>query len=122
MKKRRSPKTMPEALDFVLYDICVDLGFCLPPEDNARICATESWDAETFTREVFRVEGLEADEHVTLKRQIHKRFTDMFGSSSVDNESFQQRQQCENCVSNNPAAPNPAIASQFHADTTGAGS
>ena len=95
MKKRRPPKTIPEALDFLLYDICVELGFCLPPADNARICAKESWDAERFTQEVFRVEGLDPDQHLTLKRQIHKRFTDMFGSNSVDPESFRQRQQCE---------------------------
>jgi hypothetical protein len=30
-----------------------------------------------------------------LKRKIHKRFTDMFGSSSVDPQSFQQRRLCE---------------------------
>ena len=94
MKKRRSPKTMPEALDFLLYDICVELGFCLPPEDNARICASKVWDAEAFVREVFRVEGMDPDEHLTLKRQIQKRFTDMFGSSRIDPESFQQRRQC----------------------------
>jgi hypothetical protein len=96
MKKRRQPTTMSEALDFLLYDICVDLGFCLPPADNARICAAEFWDADTFTEEVFRVEGMDPNEHLNFKRQIHKRFTDMFGSSSVDAESFQQRQQCEN--------------------------
>jgi len=45
MKKRRPPDTMPEALDFLLYEVCVDLGFCVPPQDKARICATESWDA-----------------------------------------------------------------------------
>jgi hypothetical protein len=64
MKKRRPPKTTPEALDFLLYDICVELGFCLPPEVNARICATEFWDAEAFTREVFRLEGMDPDEHL----------------------------------------------------------
>jgi hypothetical protein len=95
MKKRRPPKTMPEALEFLLYDICVDLGFCLPPEDNARICAAAFWDAEAFTQEVFRVEGMDPAEHLTLKRQIHKRFSEMFGSNSVDHRSFQQKQQCE---------------------------
>ena len=86
---------MKEALDFLLYDICVELGFCLPPQDHARICATEFWDADAFTEEVFRAEGMNPDEHLKWKRQIHKRFTDMFGSQSVDLESFQLRQQCE---------------------------
>jgi hypothetical protein len=87
---------MSEALDFLLYDICVELGFCLPPAENARICATEFWDADGFTEEVFRVESMDPDEHLNLRRQIRQRFTDMFGSSRVDPESFRQRQQCEN--------------------------
>jgi hypothetical protein len=87
---------MSEALDFVLYDICVELGFCLPPTDNARICATKFWNADGFTEEVFRVEGMNPNEHLNLKRQIRKRFTDLFGSSSVDPESFRQTRQCEN--------------------------
>jgi hypothetical protein len=86
---------MQEALDFLLYDICVELGFCLPPLDHARICATEFWDADAFTEEIFRVEDINPDEHLNWKRQIHNRFTEMFGSSSVDPESFQQRLQCE---------------------------
>ncbi len=85
---------MSEALDFLLYDLCVDLGFCLPPADNARICAAESWDADAFTKEVFRVEGMDPNEHLALKRQMRNRFIEMFGSGSVDSESFQRRQQC----------------------------
>ena len=86
---------MREALDFLLYDIGVELGFCLPPQEHARICATESWDADAFTEEVFRVEGMDPEQHLKLKRQIHKRFTEMFGSRTVNLESFQRRQQCE---------------------------
>jgi len=86
---------MQEALDFLLHDIGVELGFCLPPQDHARICATAFWDADSFTKEVFRVEGMNPDEHLNWKREIHNRFTDMFGSGSVDTESFQQGRRCE---------------------------
>jgi hypothetical protein len=95
MKKRRPPTTMQEALDFLLYDICVDLGFCLPPDDNARICTTESWDADAFVEEVFRAEGMDSNEHLKWKREIRNRFIDMFGSSSVDSETFQRRLKCD---------------------------
>ncbi len=86
---------MQEALDFLLYDICVDLGFCLPPDDNARICAMESWDADAFAEEVFRAEGMDPNENLKWKREILNRFIDMFGSSSVDSETFQQRLKCK---------------------------
>lgn len=94
MKKRRPPTTLSEALDFLLYDLCVDLGFCLPPTDNARICASESWDADAFVDEVFRIEGMDPNEHLALKRQMRNRFTEMFRSNSVDLESFDRRQRC----------------------------
>lgn len=94
MKKRRPPTTMQEGLDFLLYDICVDLGFCLPPADNARICAMEFWDADALAEEVFRVEGMNPDEHLNWKREMRNRFIEMFGSSSIDSESFSRRQQC----------------------------
>jgi hypothetical protein len=86
---------MQEALGFLLYDICVDLGFCLPPDDNARICAIESWDADAFTEAVFRAEGMDPNENLKWKREIRNRFIDMFGSSSVASETFQQRLKCE---------------------------
>ena len=85
---------MSEALDVLLYDLCVDLGFCLPPADNARICAVESWTADAFTAEVFRVEGMDPSEHLRLKRQVRNRFIEMFGSSNIDSESFELRQKC----------------------------
>jgi hypothetical protein len=94
MKKRRPPTTMQEGLDFLLFDICVDLGFCLPPADKARICATEFWDADAFAEEVFRVEGMNPDEHLNWKREMRNWFIEMFGSCSIDSESFERRQQC----------------------------
>ena len=85
---------MSEALDFLLYDLCVDLGFCLLPADNARICASESWDADDFIAEVFRVEGMDPNEHLALKRQMRTRFFELFGSNSVESANFDRRQQC----------------------------
>ena len=85
---------MSEALEFLLYDICVDLGFCLPPVDSARICATESWDAEAFAVEVFRVEGLDPTEHLAWKRQMCRQFIKMFGARMIDRESFELNLKC----------------------------
>jgi len=85
---------MAEGLDFLLYDLCVDLGFCLPPADKARICATGSGNAEAFAEEVFRVEGLNPDEHLNWKRDMRNRFIEMFGGSRVDSDSFERSQQC----------------------------
>ena len=94
MKKRRAPKTMSEALDFLLRDLCVDLGFCLPPVDVARICAQESWDADAFTVEVFRAEGMDPDDFA-LYRKMRNRFIAMFGAKMIDREAFELSLKCD---------------------------
>ena len=95
MKEQRTPRTLPEALEGLLSEFCIDLGFCLPPADNARICAAESWDADAFVAEVFRVEGLHPDEHLNWKRRMRNRFIEMFGTNLVTSESFEQKRKCE---------------------------
>jgi hypothetical protein len=95
MKQRHAPRTMAEGLDFLLYDICVELGFCLPSAENARICATKSWDADGFAAEIIRIEGLNPDEHIAWKRRMRNRFIEMFGSNSIDSESFEKTQKSE---------------------------
>lgn len=85
---------MSEALDLLLGGLCVELGFCLPSADRARISASESWDADAFTAEVFRVEGMDPNQHLALRRQVRNRFIEMFGSDSMDSERFERRQPC----------------------------
>ncbi len=43
----------------LLYELCTKLGYCLPPEDQARILAAPPGDVDSFTDEVLRVEGLD---------------------------------------------------------------
>jgi hypothetical protein len=43
----------------LLYELCTKLGYCLPPDDQARIMASPPPDIDSFTDEVFRVEGLD---------------------------------------------------------------
>ena len=92
MKDRRAPQSMAEGLDFLLYDICVEMGFCLSAADNARICAAESWDAETFAKEIVQIEGLNPEECIAWKRRMRNKFIEMFGSNSVSIDSFERKQ------------------------------
>lgn len=43
----------------LLDHLCVQFGFCLPPEDNRRLIRTPPADAESFTDEVFVADGFE---------------------------------------------------------------
>lgn len=55
----------------LLDKLCVDLGYCLPPDAKARLCDEPPSTPEAFTDAVFREEGLDpttADRH--LYRQV----------------------------------------------------
>jgi hypothetical protein len=43
----------------LLSKLCVDLGFCLPPSDIARLASEPPDDARVFTDAVFSAEGLD---------------------------------------------------------------
>jgi hypothetical protein len=45
-------------VDTLLDELCVDLGFCLPPEDKARIQHMAIDEVDAFTTAVFMAEGL----------------------------------------------------------------
>jgi hypothetical protein len=55
----------------LLSDLCVRLGFCLPPEEELRLQENPPLDVRSFTDAVFVAEGLNpetADRH--LYRQV----------------------------------------------------
>ncbi len=63
-----------------LDEICVELGFCLPPKDIEKLVSKEYYMADKFVREVFTIEGINPDIELQLFRQVKKKFIDRFGS------------------------------------------
>ena len=64
----------------LLYDLCVVLGFCLPPDAQARLISEPPDDADTFTDAVIRAEGLDpyADIPLHLRRDVRARVAKHF--------------------------------------------
>ena len=60
----------PQQVASLLGDLCVIWGFCLPPEDIARICDNPPVDAKTFTEEVYAAERMLPVTNLTLYRQV----------------------------------------------------
>jgi hypothetical protein len=81
MKLTQQKQAMEKELQSLLDELCVDLGFCLPPDDQQRLVSADYYDACQFTDEVFCAEKMNPDEHLHLKRQVRQRFTDRFGKS-----------------------------------------
>jgi hypothetical protein len=48
-------------LQFLLGDLCRDLGFCLPPDSQAELISNPPDDIDEFTDAVFRAEGFDPD-------------------------------------------------------------
>lgn len=58
----------------LLDQLCVDLGFCLPPDAQEELCESPGTDVDAFTDRVIVAEGLDPiylDGH--LRRQIRER-------------------------------------------------
>ncbi len=61
-------------LRYLLYDVCVTWGFCLPPADADRIATSSNLSAEQFAEEVLLAEGFEPSQNPELV----ERFTRLF--------------------------------------------
>lgn len=66
MSRRRTARqievkdTSPEAaLEKVLDDLCVVLGFCLPPDEKAKLRSDPPSGVDAFTDAVIRAEGMD---------------------------------------------------------------
>ncbi|KAA8888545.1 hypothetical protein F3087_16230 [Nocardia colli] len=56
----------------LLDSLCVDHGFCLPPDERNRFCTSPPSDVDSFTDAVFVAEGMDphGDKHLrALVRQ-----------------------------------------------------
>ena len=57
----------------LLDQLCIELGFCLPPADQHRLRHEPPLDADDFVNAVFVAEGLEPDANGDLWRRVKDR-------------------------------------------------
>jgi hypothetical protein len=79
-------------VEALLYELCVVLGFCLPPDEQARLRESPPTDVDTFTDTVIRAEGLDphADTPLHMRRDIRSRVAEHFRKAE-DEQQFGQR-------------------------------
>ena len=71
-------------IEALLDKLCVELGFCLPPAEEARLVSSPPTSVKAFTDAVFMAEGLDpqlADKH--LWRQVRDRVIEYFKNIEV---------------------------------------
>ena len=68
------PVEVAGELQALLDELCVRLGFCLPPQAQTRLRQTlPPFDVDEFTDAVFVAEGLDPRLEKTLRRQVRQR-------------------------------------------------
>jgi hypothetical protein len=60
-------------VETLLRQLCVDLGFCLPPDAHDRLVDNPPADARSFTDAVFVAEGLNPE---TARRELYLQVSD----------------------------------------------
>ena len=54
----------------ILDDLCIELGFCLPPEEQRRLEASPPENVDSFTDAVFEAEGMGHMSDTNIRRQV----------------------------------------------------
>ncbi|WP_069160175.1 hypothetical protein [Nocardia altamirensis] len=62
-----------EDVAFLLDNLCVELGFCLPPDERSRLCTAPPTDADSFTDAVFIAEGMDPNEDKRLRELVRQK-------------------------------------------------
>lgn len=88
-KAKSDVPPMERELIFLLYDLCVKWGFCIPADDHDKISKKEHYTAIGFAQDVTKAEGL--DEYSGWVNRIAERFKERFGTGSIDSSTFVDR-------------------------------
>jgi len=70
---------MVKAIRVFLGDLCSDLGFCIPPEDQEKLSSAQHWKADDLACAVIRAEGMDPECEVKWRREIRNKFRAKFG-------------------------------------------
>ena len=67
-------------MERLLYELCVDWGFCIPPEVSRRLSELPYLEAKDFANQILIAEGMNPEYEKQWKRKISNKFIAGFGS------------------------------------------
>ncbi|MCI5056307.1 MAG: hypothetical protein MRY83_09370 [Flavobacteriales bacterium] len=80
---------MERELSYLLHDLCVKWGFCLPPDYQDLISKKESYNSLQFAQDIIKAEGMEG--YTEWVNKIAERFRERFGTDEIDSSTFVDR-------------------------------
>ena len=90
-KQHKDTPPMEREINYLLYDLCVIYGFCIPPEDSERISLLKHLNAKEFARSVLIAEGMNPDYEHKWAKMISNKFIERFGSEDIYKKTFVDR-------------------------------
>ncbi|ESQ16186.1 MAG TPA: hypothetical protein DDY14_07560 [Chromatiaceae bacterium] len=90
-KQDNNTPPMERELNYLLYDLCVNWGFCIPPRDAEEISQLERFNAVEFANKVISAEGMNPKYEKRWVQRISERFRERFGSEEIAIETFVDR-------------------------------
>ena len=67
-----------EQIAYLLDELCLELGFCLPPDERARLRDKPPEDIDALTDAVFKAGGMDPQAYRHLRRQVRARVAECF--------------------------------------------
>ena len=74
---------MERQIIYLLYDLCVNWGFCIPPMDAEEISKQTHFSADEFAIDVISAEGMNPKHETQWVRRISQRFEERFGEQEI---------------------------------------
>ncbi len=90
-KQGKNVPPMERELNYLLADLCVKWGFCIPSNDMEKISKSETYNAENFAVDVLAAEGMNSEHEIKWLRRISERFRERFGSDEIYVSTFVDR-------------------------------
>jgi hypothetical protein len=79
---------MKKEVKGLLDRLCVESGYCLPPEKVKYIIERDELEADQFAYLVLSAEGLNPDNEITQRRKIRNLFIEKFGCQKINHTNF----------------------------------
>ena len=86
--RRTRPVTLESALEQLLNDLCVEVGFCVSADKRRTISTRARISANEFAVAVLEAEGLQPKYEKLWLRRISARFTERFGRGVLHAAEF----------------------------------
>ena len=82
---------MEREINYLLYDLCVIWGFCIPPNNQFEISKTEYYNAVDFAKDIIEAEGMDPKYENKWVKKISEKFKERFGAEEINKLTFVDR-------------------------------